>query len=206
MNRNETIYRERLFRKLNGVFSRGRQVLDAGCGEGAVAEMLAERGCQVTGVDVEPHPEAWARRGERGICFQEGSAEKLQFKDASFDVVWAQDALHHMAHPEQALREFWRVVKPGGKIVIVEANRFNPVFYLHMTLIQGHEHFSRSRFRKLLATLPAKPRLQMAESRCLPWANPLLLSVFGLACDLLEAVKVFNPWLTYQIAVVEKKS
>ena len=70
-----------------------------------------------------------------------------------------------------ALAEYRRVLKPGGSALIVEANRYNPIFYPHMTLALGHEHFTRRRFRALVSLGVSRPRAS-ARSRpttCRAW-------------------------------------
>src|SRR5512135_2478802 len=111
METRERVYRERLLRRLRQHFPAGARVLDAGCGPGDGAELLAELGCRVVAVDVEPHPEDWARRARPDIEFRQGTAESLDFPDASFDAVWVMDALHHMERPDRALDELLRVAK-----------------------------------------------------------------------------------------------
>src|SRR5947209_8310633 len=140
----ELRYRLRCLDKLGFVFGGDESVLDCGCGDGEVARLLRGRAREVMAIDVD-QVETW--RDEPGLTFRVADAEDLPFGDASFDVVHSKDSLHHMDSPERALAEYRRVLKPGGVALIVEANRYNPVFYPHMTLALGHQHFSRRRFR-----------------------------------------------------------
>ena len=197
----ERLYYQRLLRRVRHLFPERSRVLDAGCGGGHVSEVLAEWGCQVTGVDVDCQDAALERLQQGGGIFCEASAEALPFPDAQFDAALVKDAFHHMENPVKALQELIRVVRPGGPIVIIEANRFNPVFYLHLTLFGHHNHFTRRGLRRFLAAAgPAA--ITMAESRCLPWDAPWLLAFLDFAEEILERIKIFNPWLTYQIAVI----
>jgi ubiquinone/menaquinone biosynthesis C-methylase UbiE len=200
----EQLYLDRIFRRVAPHLSAGAHVLDAGCGVGSDAEYLHEKGYRVTAIDIEAQPACWPALCARGIDCAQASAEALPYPDASFDAVWAKDALHHMEHPELALQEFRRVVRPGGKIVLIEANRYNPVFYLHLTCFGGHQHFTRGRFRRMLSKLDAGYDYGMLESRCLPWDAPWVLALLRAFEDALEAVRVFNPWLTYQVACVPR--
>ncbi len=84
---NEKLYMWRLMRKVYQHFPLGCRVLDVGCGEGLPAEILAQRGCQVTAVDIEPQTKEWAKRGSLGIKFKQASAEKLPFANGCFDAV-----------------------------------------------------------------------------------------------------------------------
>jgi ubiquinone/menaquinone biosynthesis C-methylase UbiE len=184
------------------LFTARSRVLDAGCGEGQVSEVLGEWGCQVTGIDVECKNSAVERRQGCGGIFCEASAEALPFPDAQFDAAVVKDAFHHMKNPAQALAELRRVVRAGGPIVVIEANRFNPVFYLHLTLLGEHDHFTRRGLRRFLAAAGSLQAYTMAESRCLPWDAPWLLGFLNIGEEILERLRLFNPWLTYQIAVV----
>jgi ubiquinone/menaquinone biosynthesis C-methylase UbiE len=201
----ERLYLDRLFRRVEGLLPGGAlrpgaAVLDVGCGVGRDAEYLRDRGFRVTALDVERHPGDWEGPAGRGIRFECASAEALPFPDRSFDAVWLKDALHHMQQPERALAEARRVSR--GPVIVIEANRHNPVFYLHLTLLGGHQHFSRRRFKQLLATAPGPYALALAESRCLPWDAGWLRSLLNGFEDWVESCPLLAPWLTYQIAVL----
>ena len=98
--------------------------LDVGCGTGFLAFELAARGHRVTGVDFAPAMIAEARRkaAERGISvrLQEGDAEQLPFGAASFDLVISRHLLWTLPHPEAAIDEWIRVLRPGGRLVVVD--------------------------------------------------------------------------------------
>jgi ubiquinone/menaquinone biosynthesis C-methylase UbiE len=95
----------------------GRRTLDVGCGTGAFAAALAERGGKVWGIDASPEMLAEAQAKETGARFKVASAESLPFKDAWFERVVMRLSLHHLDRP-QALREAARVLVPGGRIVV----------------------------------------------------------------------------------------
>lgn len=204
----ERLYLDRLFRKVAGLLPPaalrpGASVLDVGCGIGRDAEYLRDRGFAVTALDVERQPEHWRELSGQGIRFECASAEALPYPDQSFDAVWLKDALHHMRYPERALAEARRVAK--GPVIVVEANRYNPVFYLHLTLLGGHQHFTRRRFGRLLATVPGRCAWARAESRCLPWDAAWLRAVLNWFEDRVESCPPLAPWVTYQIAVLMKE-
>ncbi len=199
----ERVYLQRLLRRVRNQFAPGARVLDAGCGDGHISQVLASWGCTVTGIDVECKPQDWEKGKTCGVTFCEGSAEALPFPDAHFDAALVKDAFHHMDHPERALAELQRVVKPGGPVVVIEANRYNPVFYVHLTLLGEHDHYTRGELRRFLHKADPEYIYTMAESRCLPWDAPWLLKVLEFGEELLERVGVCNPWLTYQLAVVK---
>jgi demethylmenaquinone methyltransferase / 2-methoxy-6-polyprenyl-1,4-benzoquinol methylase len=100
----------------------GDTVLDVATGTGAVArELMRQKGCSVVGLDQSPEMLAEARR-RLGSTVQlvEGSAERLQFPDASFDALTFTYLLRYVADPAKTLRELARVVRPGGSIAALE--------------------------------------------------------------------------------------
>lgn len=198
---NVELYFDRILGRLRKHFPPEGRVLDVGCREGDDARLLQRLGCRVVGIDIEDHSAAWAKIKNPGLEFQVASAEALPFSAGSFDAVWAKDALHHMQNPETAIAELMRVAKPGAAVVLVEANRYNPLLYVHMTLWEGHEHFSRKRFRKMLAKA-GEHEYFMLESRCLPWSSPWILAGLKKFEDALEALPWFRPWLTYQVGIL----
>ncbi|XCN74383.1 MAG: class I SAM-dependent methyltransferase [Candidatus Electrothrix aestuarii] len=100
----------------------GKKALDVGTGTGQFAVYLANKGFEVTGVDLSEEMIATARQNaaQEGlpIRFQTGDAEHLDFADESFDVVVSRNLLWTLPHPDLALKEWQRVLKPGGKLVV----------------------------------------------------------------------------------------
>jgi ubiquinone/menaquinone biosynthesis C-methylase UbiE len=102
----------------------GLDALDAGCGTGFLGFELAARGYRVTGVDFAPAMLAEARRkaAERGVSirFEEADAEQLPFADGSFDLAISRHLLWTLPHPEAAIDEWIRILRPGGRLVVVD--------------------------------------------------------------------------------------
>jgi ubiquinone/menaquinone biosynthesis C-methylase UbiE len=100
----------------------GRRALDVGTGMGQFAFYLARAGFRVTGIDLSGEMIASAKRhaAEHRLPanFITGDAESLDFEDDSFDVLVSRNLLWTLPHPEKALKEWRRVVKPGGRLVI----------------------------------------------------------------------------------------
>ena len=100
----------------------GRKALDVGTGTGQFAVYLAHKGFEVCGGDLSEEMIATARRNAAqeglSIGFQTGDAEHLDFADNSFDVVVSRNLLWTLPQPELALKEWKRVLKPGGKLVV----------------------------------------------------------------------------------------
>jgi len=193
----ELRYRLRCIDKLGYTFRGEESLLDTGCGDGGVARLLRERVGEVVGIDIEPSA-AW--HDEPGLTFRVADAENLPFEDASFDVVHSKDSLHHMESPERALAEYRRVLKPEGAALIVESNRYNPVFYPHMTLALGHEHFNRRRFRSLVLGAFPKARFGRFEAHYAPPLNRVLPLQHAVE-EALERFPPFRPLLSYNFAV-----
>jgi ubiquinone/menaquinone biosynthesis C-methylase UbiE len=123
----------------------GESVLDVGCGTGTLA-IAAKRAIGPTGsvYGIDPSPEmiarARAKAKKRGldVTFENAVAEALPFPDARFDIVLSTVMLHHLPRKVrlQALGEIRRVLKPGGRVVIVEFQE------------SGHRHGLISIFRR----------------------------------------------------------
>lgn len=98
----------------------GVKWLDLACGTGAVAERAAERGADVTGVDLAPAliETAQERARERGldIDYRVGDCEHLELVDGAFDVVASTCGIMFAPDHEASARELTRIVKPGGRI------------------------------------------------------------------------------------------
>jgi 2-polyprenyl-3-methyl-5-hydroxy-6-metoxy-1,4-benzoquinol methylase len=99
----------------------GRSVLEVCCGSGMMAEKFARTGAAVTGIDFSSaavaRAQERARRGGFAARFLVADAENLAFADRSFDIVAVHDGLHHLEHPERALREMARVARYGVLIL-----------------------------------------------------------------------------------------
>jgi SAM-dependent methyltransferase len=101
--------------------SPGDRALDVACGTGAVAREMARRVAtagQVVGLDRNETMLAVARRLSPGIDWQSGRAEALPFASANFDAVACQFGLMFFEVRLGALRELWRVLRPGGRLAV----------------------------------------------------------------------------------------
>ena len=101
------------------------RVLDVGAGAGHTALAFAPRVASVLAIDLTPSMLEEGRRlaSERGIAniaFERGDAEHLPVPDGAFDIVTCRYAAHHFPHPEAAVREWARVLAPGGRVLLVD--------------------------------------------------------------------------------------
>jgi ArsR family transcriptional regulator len=100
-------------------------IADLGAGEGAFALLLAQRARRVIAVDtsakmIEVAREQALRLGVKNLEYRLGDMEEVPIRDAEADLVFFSQSLHHALHPERALHEAWRILKPGGRIVILD--------------------------------------------------------------------------------------
>ena len=96
------------------------RVLDAGCGAGRISRYLADRGCDVQGIDLSPGMIAMARRDHPDLPFEVGELTDLPFPDASFAGVLLWYSTIHTAPDAlpQIYREVARVLRPGGHVLV----------------------------------------------------------------------------------------
>jgi SAM-dependent methyltransferase len=94
----------------------GERVLDVACGTGAVSSAAAEVGGSVTAIDVSPAMVETAKRN--GVDAHVMDAEQLRFPDGSFDHVLCAFAIFFLPDPSRAVREWRRVLRPGGRLAL----------------------------------------------------------------------------------------
>lgn len=101
----------------------GMRAVELGCGTGYVSGWMARRGAQATGIDLSVEQLATARRLAEAhgapINFVEGNAEALDLPDGSFDFAISEYGAAIWCDPDVWLREVWRVLRPGGRLVFL---------------------------------------------------------------------------------------
>jgi ubiquinone/menaquinone biosynthesis C-methylase UbiE/DNA-binding HxlR family transcriptional regulator len=100
-------------------------IADLGAGEGTVSQLLARRARQVIAVDNSEKMVAFgmelARRHRvRNLHYRKGDLESLPIEDSSVDVAFFSQSLHHAQHPAGAVAEAFRILKPGGRIIVLD--------------------------------------------------------------------------------------
>lgn len=101
----------------------GERILDIAAGTGTSSVALAKTGAEVIALDFSQGMVDEGRRRHPDLQFVQGDAEKLPFGDAEFDAVTISFGLRNVQHPQVALAEMHRVLKPGGRVVICEFSR-----------------------------------------------------------------------------------
>jgi ubiquinone/menaquinone biosynthesis C-methylase UbiE/uncharacterized protein YbaR (Trm112 family) len=120
----------------------GKIVLEIGCGAGAHSALFARHGAEVASLDLTPDRVlATARKLDwidtPGHFALQGDAEFLPFRDCCFDLVYSNGALHHTPDTAKAIREVFRVLRPGGRAVIMLYARHSFNYWINLFLIRG---------------------------------------------------------------------
>lgn len=120
----DRMWRRRFVRKLCGQLPSGARILDLACGTGDLTRALARKGFVVTGLDISAEMMEVGKVKCRDLeplpQFVLGSAEQIPFPDASFDAVTIAFGLRNFDHRPQCLAEIRRVLKPGGRLAVLE--------------------------------------------------------------------------------------
>lgn len=101
------------------------RIADLGSGEGTLALLLAQRAERVIAVDnsermVEYAGDVARRNGVENLEFRLGDMEELPIADSDVDLALLHQSLHHAMHPEKAVREGARILKPNGRLVVID--------------------------------------------------------------------------------------
>ena len=122
-------------RLLEEALSPGSAALDAGCGRTTRLRDYRDRIDRLVGVD---NDEAAGRENPYVDEFVRADlGERLPFADDSFDVVYANFVVEHLERPEEVFREWRRVLRPGGRLVLLTSNRSSPLIALGVRLPQS---------------------------------------------------------------------
>ena len=113
--------------ELNAVLSflgnvTNKKILDAGCGKGRLTCELAKRGAEIVGVDIAYELISSAKQQNKNLPFLTASVSQLPFVDGCFDGVLCVEVIEHVPDTEMAIYELARVLKPGGKLIVIDKN------------------------------------------------------------------------------------
>ena len=159
-------WRRRAVKGLHG------KVLDVACGTGDMIVELQKHGCNVTGVDLSEEMMAIARQKAPTATYMIADAEHLPFSGETFDAVTCAFGVRNFVHLEQGLKEMLRVLKPGGRMVILElATPDSPLVSPFLTSTRGISYpVSDSTLSAAARHIPTSP----AASNAFPRVKPSL--------------------------------
>jgi ubiquinone/menaquinone biosynthesis C-methylase UbiE len=148
----------------------GERVLDLGCGTGALSLLVAKRHPGISLVALDPDQKALARaraKAARGgaIEWRHGYGDAIPFPDRSFDRVLSSLVLHHLTRDEKrgTLRDVCRVLKPGGRVHVLDFGPPRRLFERALTALIHHDARVQDNLRGALPALMAEAGL--AEPR-----------------------------------------
>jgi ubiquinone/menaquinone biosynthesis C-methylase UbiE len=120
--------------------ARGLKVLEIGCGLGTDGAKFAEAGADYTGVDLTDAAVELARKRFKLFDlpgrFQTADAENLAFADESFDLVYSHGVLHHTPETEKAIKEIHRVLRPGGRAMVMLYHRGSYNYRVNISVLR----------------------------------------------------------------------
>jgi SAM-dependent methyltransferase len=133
-----------------------RRVLDCGCGAGEYVRALLARGADVWGVEFDEAKLATGAARDPGLAprLSVGDLEALAFPDRSFDLALLNEVLEHVPDDAAALAEVYRVLRPGGQLILLSPTRLYP--------FETHGVFWRGSGRRVPHTVPGIPWIPLA--------------------------------------------
>ncbi len=116
---------------------RGKTALEIGSGAGAHSALFASHGASVVAADITPERVMATARKLALVANGEGrayqaDAENLPFRDDSFDIVYSNGVLHHSEDTERCIEEVHRLLKPGGRAVIMLYSRHSAAYWFNI--------------------------------------------------------------------------
>jgi ArsR family transcriptional regulator len=130
-------------------------IADLGAGEGTLSQLMAQRAKKVIAVDnsekmVEFGSELARTHGIGNLEYRLGDLEEVPIRSGTVDLAFLSQALHHAPHPEKAVAEAWRILKPTGRIAVLDLNRhqFEEAREMYADLWLGFTELELERFLK----------------------------------------------------------
>jgi len=131
---------------------KAKLVIDVGCADGGYLPLLSTylNTPLVIGVDVSQKELRLSKLYETcpNSAYAQADVTALPFSTSTFDIIFSKDLLHHLSYPSKALKEFRRVLKSNGTMVIIEADRDNPL--MRMYIGHGHNHYTLKQLSALM--------------------------------------------------------
>ena len=194
-------YKDKLYKEIKISLFKDREVLDVGCGDGEDAYNISKFAKRVSAFDIV-RSDKWKKYKKKNLNFKVADAQNIPSKSNQFDGVFLKDVLHHVKNPEKVLEEIDRVSKKGAVIILVEGNRYNPLFYIHMTKMRGHEHLAKETFKRLVRKRFKNVKFYYFESHFHP--NKFIKLVLDVFSVIMKNTPILNKFLSYNVAVIIK--
>ncbi len=126
----------------------GERVVDIGAGMGPGTVRAARAGAAVVAVEPTPYMRGiltarrWSQRARARITIADAAAENLPVADGSIDAVWAVNTMHHWVDLDRGIAEIARVLRPGGRVVLVDEDFDDPSHpdYERFGSVRGDDH------------------------------------------------------------------
>jgi ArsR family transcriptional regulator len=157
-------------------------IADLGAGEGLLSQLLARRASKVWCIDnsprmVEVGTELADKNGLANLTYKLGDIESVPLPDKSVDLAILSQALHHAQHPEAAVKEAHRILKPGGQVLILDLKEhtFEKAYELYADVWLGfkesalHGFLKKAGFQQVEVSTVAREETE-------PWFETLLAS------------------------------
>jgi SAM-dependent methyltransferase len=149
--------------------ARGLKVLEIGCGVGTDGAQFAKAGADYTGIDLTEAAVELARKRFEIFSlpgkFQTADAEDLEFENESFDLVYSHGVLHHTPDTQGAVREIHRVLRPGGRAIVMLYHRDSFNYRVNISVLRraGAHLLRREMGVKLVNQLTGEPLDSLRE-------------------------------------------
>ncbi len=132
-------YFERVFKNALKKPVKGLNILEPGCGSGIMSARLAKQGANIYLLDISNNAlktvkENFKRKKAKTAGCINGDITCMPMADGSMDVVWNQGVIEHFTDRKPIVKEMFRLVKPGGKIIIFVPGHMSPLHFVYLTL------------------------------------------------------------------------
>lgn len=199
------LFKKDFYERIGGLNQyNGRIVLDLGCGDGEDSVEISKFAKKVTAVDIIKNSK-WGKRKVKNLRFVISKAEKLPFKSKTFNGLFLKDVIHHVHDIEKTLKEIKRVTTKDALIILIEGNRYNPLFFIHMTKINKHEHLSQKDFKKLILKYFPNAKFIHFESHFIPLIGETAFKRIISLERIIDKIGFLRSILSYNTALINSE-
>lgn len=193
----------------HGCFAGASRVLDIGCGDARISHFLHERLPEVEFYGIDFFTSVLVHARDKGIpgAFATAEAQAIPFADGAFDMVMINNVLHHLDERQMVLDEALRVCRSGGRLVVIEPNRLNPLVIL-LSLLKANERGQMSQTRAAVVALlgDGVESLEMASINSFIYpAQKLPSPKYTGLFEKLENAPLIPPFLRSHFVVMARK-